>query len=240
MARRFFGDRNPIGSHFSRMQPSGVATPPIEIIGVSKDTKYRTLREAITPTFVVPFPQGLSRPSSTFEVRTATPQPDLPVAIRRLVRELDPRLQIVWFRTMEQIVNESLAQERFLAQLGAAFGALALLVACIGLYGVLSYAVGRRSRELAIRLSLGAKRKNILSLVLRDDLVLLAIGFLIGLPPAFLVGGLVKGLLFNVESFDPAIAAVAVIAMTATGLLASYLPARRATRVDPAKVLRGE
>ncbi len=239
MARRFFGGVNPLGRRFSLRVPSGQQRRPLEVVGVVRDTKYRTLRESTRPAFSVPFPHGTSQ-TPTVVVRAAGPQPGLPETIRQVVREVDPELQIGWFRTMEGVVAEATTQESFIARLGGAFSALALLLASVGLYGVLSYAVARRTRELGIRMALGAQPGRLQWMILRDDLMLVAMGVTIGVPSAMLAARAVQRLLFGVDAFDAMSLAISITLMTVVAALAGYMPARRAARVDPMAVLRAD
>jgi ABC-type antimicrobial peptide transport system permease subunit len=156
------------------------------------------------------------------------------------VREIDPQLQVVELQTMSEAVNETLVQERFVAQLGGAFSLFALLLACVGLYGVMSYAVARRTNEIGVRMALGAQRRDVVWLVMREVSLLVALGVGAGLTAAMATTRLVSALLFEVRPNDPMTIALATLLMIGVAALAGYLPARRAARVDPMIALRRE
>jgi predicted permease len=236
MARYFFGDANPLGKRFS-LRTGG---PPIEIIGVVKDAKYETLREPTQRTYYLYYFQQPERFGMTFQLRTSSDAVGYAATIGRLVRELDPQLQVVRVRTMTEVVNQSLVQERFTAQVASAFSLFALLLACIGLYGVMSYAVTRRTNEIGIRMALGARPANVIRLVMREVLLLVLVGTGIGLTAALAMTRLVSTQLFGLTPTDPLTIAVAALLMFAVAALAGYLPARRAARVDPLTALRYE
>ncbi len=242
MARRFFGGGSPIGRQFVPQEPGGShhhqAPAPFQIVGVAADVKHRSLRETVSPAFIVPFGQGSGSHLVTFQVRTTTPRPDLSVAIRRVVREIDPKTRVTSIDTMEDLVDNSLRQEHFVARLGTSFSGLALLLAAVGLYGVMSYAVVQRAKDLAIRASLGATRGSLSAMVARQNLTLVLIGLAAGIPFALMGGRLVRTLLFAVEATDPIGLAAAAGALLTAGILAGYLPARRAGRVNPITLLR--
>lgn len=230
MARRFFGNQSPMGKRFN-LRPN----EPMEIIGVADDVKYRTLRERTPPTFYVP--GGVP---GNIVMRTADTQASLNASIARAIREVDPSVQALRIRTMNEVVNETLLQERFVGRLAVFFGALGLLLASIGLYGVMSYVIARRTREIAIRMALGARRGQVIWMVLRGDLLLMAAGFGIGVPAALVSARVVENLLFGVRAIDPATVCAAMAVMTLVGAIAGLIPARRASRVDPMVALRNE
>ena len=176
MARYFFGKENPVGKRFS-LKGNG---QPYEIIGVTQDAKYLNLREQPPRTFYPYYFQASERDNMMLQFRTSNAAVDYAATLRQLVRELNPQAQVVGVRMMGDVVNDSLVQERFLAQLGSAFSLIALLLACIGLYGVMSYAVTRRTNEIGIRMALGAKPLDVVRLVLSEVLLLVALGIGIG------------------------------------------------------------
>src|SRR5262249_10099355 len=161
-------------------------------------------------------------------------------AIRREVRGLDPNLPVFNIKTFADHINESISRERLIALLSSFFSLFALLLAALGLYGVMAYAVTRRTREIGIRMALGAQAGNVLSLVLRETLLLVSIGIAIGLPVALAATRLAKGLLFGLTPNDPLTITLATLVMLAIAVLAGYLPARRAAQVDPLVALRHE
>jgi predicted permease len=233
MARYFFGDENPVGK---RLIGEG---GELEIIGVAKGAKYATLREPGPHTFYLYY---FERPQKnmTLYLRTVGAPIDYAGTIQRLVREIDPQLQVVELRTMTDVVNESLMNERFVAQTASAFSLFALLLACVGLYGVMSYAVSRRTNEIGIRMALGALPGNVVRIVMREALLLVVLGVGIGLAAAKATTRLVSTLLFDLTPTDPLTIALATILMIVVAALASYLPARRASRIDPLEALRYE
>jgi len=160
--------------------------------------------------------------------------------IQRLVRELDPQLQVVGLQTMTDVVNQSLVQERFIAQTASAFSLFALLLACVGLYGVMSYAVTRRTHEIGVRMALGAEARDVIRLVMREVLLLVVPGAGIGLTAALATTRLVATLLYGLTPSDPLTMTLATLLMIGVAALAGYLPARRASRVDPLIALRHE
>ena len=161
-------------------------------------------------------------------------------AIRREIQEVDPRLEILSIQTVPQLLDTALTQERLLAKLSSFFSAIALLLACIGLYGVVSYDVGRRTHEFGIRIALGAQRTDVLRLVMKYAVVLVLAGIAIGLGAAFAFTRLMSSLLFGVTPTDTVTLATVSFALVSVALIACYLPARRATRVDPLVALREE
>jgi predicted permease len=236
MARYFFGKENPVGKRFS-LKGNG---QPYEIIGVTQDAKYVNLREQPPRTFYPYYFQLPDRGNMTLQFRTSNGTADYGTTIRQLVRELNPQTQVVGLQMMSDVVNESLVQERFLAQLGSAFSLFALLLACIGLYGVMSYTVARRTSEIGIRMALGAQPFDVVRLVLREVFLLVVLGVGIGLTAALATMRYVSTLLFDLAPNDPLTITVATLLMVGIAVLAGYLPARRAAQVDPLVALRHE
>ena len=173
-------------------------------------------------------------------IRTMLPPGSLAPQIRRIVQAMDPTLPIVRLRSMDDVFAESVSRPRFLAQLLAVFAALALLLAAIGTYGILSYSVSERSREIGIHMALGATRGNVLRMVLGQGLRVTLAGIVVGLGAAFGLTRLLQAQLFNVKPSDPATMASVALFIAAVALGACYIPASRATRVDPMVVLRNE
>lgn len=236
MARYFFGEENPIGRRFNL---KGSDTP-VEIIGVVKDAKYQTLREVTPRTYYLYYFQQPERYNMTFQLRTNGEAADYAAAIRRLVSEMSPQLQVTGLQTMTDVVNQSLLQERFTAQVASFFSLFALLLACIGLYGVMSYAVTKRTNEIGIRMALGAQAREVMWMVMREVFLLVTVGTGIGLAAALLTTRLISNLLFGLTSTDPLTLMLATFLLMIVAALAGYLPARRASRVDPLEALRYE
>jgi predicted permease len=237
MAQRFFPNSSAIGKRFGTNGPESV--DQIEVIGVVKDAKYRRLDEQFRPMAYYPYAQ---RPDvlSNFVVRFAGPPDSTITQIRQTIKGVDRNVAIDEVVSLSEHVGRSLVQQKLVARLSSFFGVLALLLACIGLYGVMSYAVARRTNEIGIRMALGAQRRGVLWLVLREVLVLIGIGLVIGLLAAFAATRVTEKLLFGLKANDPLTIAVACLVLTAVALLAGYLPARRAARVEPIAALRDE
>jgi ABC-type antimicrobial peptide transport system permease subunit len=235
MARYFFGDENPVGKRIISSGPG-----EIEIIGVAKGAKYTSLRERAPHTFYLYYFERPTQSDMTLHLRTGGDPIDYVGTIQRLVREIDPQLQVIDLRTMTDVVDESLMHERFIAQTASAFSLFALLLACVGLYGVISYAVTQRIREIGIRLALGATTGAVLRLILTQGLKLTLSGVALGLAAAFGLTRWMKTVLYGVGTTDPLTFAVVALLLTAVALLACWIPARRATKVDPLVALRCE
>jgi predicted permease len=230
--QKFLSGRNPIGVHLG----DGNSKPGTEIVGVVGDTRYANLRRVNAP--IVFYPMGPS--GATFEVRTAVSPATLMPAVRSTVNSIDANVPVVHLRTQMDSIDMLLFSELLLARLFGLFGALGLLLACIGLYGLLSYEVERRTREIGIRTALGAQRSTIWSMVVRQGIVLVIIGTLAGCGAAFGVTRLLASLLYDVRPADPLTFGLTGGLLLLVGVLACSLPARRATRVDPMAALRCE
>jgi predicted permease len=238
VARKYFSDRSPIGERFSLSQNY---RPDIsfEIVGVVKDARYFGLRESAEPMIYVP----VWRPGAgmrTLVVRTSGEPERMIEAIRREAHVIDNTVPVLRTRTMEQHIDNNVLQEKVIATLSTFFGLLALLLASLGLYGVMAHAVTRRTREIGIRMALGAARHSVLWLVLSDALVLVIAGAAVGIPTALAVSRFAATFLYGITPRDPVSAALATIVLLGVAAFASYLPARRATRVDPNVALRYE
>ena len=239
MTRRFFGATNPIGRRFSLPGWIGDKTM-IEIVGVVEDARSENLREAAPPTAYVPFPQSSDPGSVTFEVRTYTDPASMTESVRRAIQQADSRVPVFGVKTLPEQVDESLVEERMTASLSSLFGLLALMLASIGVYGLMAHTVARRTNEIGLRMALGAHRGQILSMVMGQTLMLAAAGLAIGVPAAVAASRLVTSQLYGVRATDPITLAGAVALMTALVALAGYLPARGATKIDPMVALRYE
>jgi predicted permease len=234
MARYYFRNSSPIGRHVT------MGHDPMEIVGVVGDAKYLSLRETTPRTVYLPcFQDDLPWVPAVF-VRTSLPISAIATPLRRAVRDLDKSVAVAGIKTLSQQVEQSLIRERMIAMLSSFFGLLALLLASIGLYGVMSYSVVRRTNEIGIRAALGATRRDVVWLVLRETMLLVALGIAIGLPAAIASARLIRDQLFGLEPADPLTVCGATLAIVAVAALAGYLPARRAAQVDPMVALRYE
>jgi predicted permease len=234
--KRYFGGRSPLGARIAMgSQPD--AKPDTEIIGVVQNISYRNVREQWEQAY---FPIGTELSGSNFYVRfRGTPESAFR-SIREILRNADPALPIAYFRTLDEQIDRSLNTERMLSALSSSFGALALLLSLVGLYGVMSFIVTQRTREIGIRLALGATRLSTIWLVLRDALVMIAGGTAIALPCVWVLGRLVESQLYDVKPTDPVTILAATLVLCATALGAALIPACRAAAVNPTEALRFE
>jgi predicted permease len=228
-ARKLFPNGSAIGRRvgFSPEQAS-----EFEIVGVMKDTKYNSVRNAAPPTLYQSHLQGNLR-SMNFVLRTQGDPAAMIEPVRAAVRAVDPAVPITNVATQTEQVERRFAQERLFAMAYSLFGGLALLLACIGLFGLMSYTVARRTNEIGIRMALGAQRGTVVRMVLGESLLLVGIGIVIGIGSALLAGRFVETVLFGLSPMDVLSFASATILIVAVASLAGYLPARRAARVDP-------
>ncbi len=231
--KKFLENREPLGLHFGGEDPQN---PQYEIVGVVGDTKYAGLRDELAPTAYIPLKDG----DAHFALRTAINTQALLPAARKVVSDLDNNLPLFDVRTQTERIERLLFNERLLARLASLFGLLALVLASIGLYGLLSYEVARRTREIGIRAALGAQNRDVLRLVGRQGLVLMALGIGFGIVAAMGVTRSLGSLLYGVQPSDPITFFGVSALLTIVGLAACYIPARRATRVDPMVALRYE
>jgi ABC-type antimicrobial peptide transport system permease subunit len=215
----------------------------LEIVGLVKDAKFDNLREEREPMLYLPSPRGLTPPfipTFCLELRTFGSPGAFTAAIRNTARSVNQDLKMASIDTLTEIVDRTLVQERLIAKLSSFFGMLALLLVSIGLYGTVSYIVVRRISEVGIRMALGAQRTDVLWMVLRDALLLVAAGVGIGIPAAFLAQRWIASELFGLRKADPFSLCIAVGLMLLFTIIAGYLPARRASRADPMAALRYE
>ncbi|MEP7272054.1 MAG: ABC transporter permease [Acidobacteriota bacterium] len=235
-AKQFFAGRNPVGTRFG--YGAGDVKFDTEIIGVVKDNRQVTVRQETRPFVYEPYSQRAGLGAVTFYVRTSQDPAGIGPALRRTVAALDPNLPVFDLKTMEQVVGENLFGERLMAILSICFGVLAALLAAIGLYGVLAYWVVQRTQEIGIRVALGASGRDIRALVLGQGMRLTAVGIVLGIIGAVSLSRLVSSMLFGISAMDPITIAGVAILFLLVALLACYIPARRATRVDPLIALR--
>jgi predicted permease len=234
--KKYFPNTNPVGQRFGS---SIETTNQLEVVGVLKDVKYNEVREPAPPTMYVPYPQTRLG-NAVFEVRTAGAPAGVMNSIRDVGRQIDANLPLTDVSTQIEQVERRFAQEKLFAQAYTLFGALALLIASIGLFGLMSYSVSRRTNEIGIRMALGAQRQDVLRLVMRESMILVALGVTAGVVIAISASSLVATLLFGLPARDPGTLVTAVVVMVAVSALAGYLPARRASRVDPMVALHYE
>ncbi len=238
-AKKFFPNQNPVGLHMGNLQGDEPATGPQPgylIVGIAGDTKYARLRRDIMPTMFLP----LVGSSANFELRTSGDPTALVKQVRAIVSQADTNLPLFDVRTQAQQIEQALYQERLMSRLSSFFALLALVLACIGLYGLLSHEVARRTRELGIRMALGAQRRELMRLVVRRGLLLALAGIAIGAGAAMAATRLMSAILYNVRPYDPATFAAVGILLVLVALAACSIPALRATRIDPMVALRDE
>ncbi len=237
MARRFFAGRDPIGRHWNSGGPIGADA--FEIVGVVSDAHYNDLRSA-TPNAAYRLASQSEEYLTSVEVRTSGPATDAAHAVRVALGAVDPRIPVMEVSTLEARVRALTGQERTVALLAAVFGATALLVACLGLYGILAYHVTRRTPELGVRIALGAGRGAVLWLVMRDALVIVALGLAIGLPLTLAAAQQMTRLLYQVAPVDVLSYTAAAVVLVTIATLAAWIPARRAAAIEPIVALRSE
>jgi putative ABC transport system permease protein len=239
--REYFPNEEPLGKKITLGWGHGPGTPRAggEVVGIVGDIKEEGLQEPNPPQIYLPYQQWPVQ-SMAVVLRTAVPPASISEAARRAVHDVDPNLPVSQVRTLEQIVSRSISQPRFYMTLLAAFAALALVLAAIGIFGVLSYAVAQRTREIGIRMALGAQESTVVRLVVREAMLLAGAGVTLGLIAAFFVSHSLEAFLFQTRPTDPLTFAGVATLLAVVALTASYIPARRATQVDPLTALRAE
>jgi predicted permease len=239
-ARKFFPKESPIGKHIGDYQgddyPLGALEPGYMVIGICGDAKYQDLRSKIQPTMYQPLTGG----SAHFELRTVPNPKALISAVRSVVAHVETNLPLDDVRTQTEQIEDLLVQERMMAQLSSFFGLLALALACIGLYGLLSYEVVRRTREIGIRIALGAQQRDVLKLVVGKGVVLMIVGATVGIGVAVGVTRFMASMLYGVHANDPATIIAVTMLLGLIALAACFIPSRRAMKVDPMVALRHE
>jgi predicted permease len=237
LAQQLFGTVDVVGRRF--VLGLAANAPAVEIIGVAADAHYTSIQQGVVPTAYLPIQQArLNR--MTFAVRTASDPMSLAPTLRETLRGIDDGLPIFDVRTQQEQILRSLAQERLFANLSVLLGVVTLTLSGIGLYGLLAYAVTRRTPEIGVRIALGAERAHVRWMMLRQSLVLVAAGLALGIPGAIASRSVVANLLVDLSATDPRAIVAAAVVMLAVGLAAAYVPARRASRIDPLTALRAE
>jgi predicted permease len=239
LARKYFGSSNPIGK---RIWFDHDAPREFEVVGIVADSKHNSLREETVPEFWLPFfrPKGDEPSFCSFQVRYSGDKASVAAAIRAAVKEVAPAVPPVQIRTMNELMGETLVTERVISQLSGFFGLLALVLASIGLYGVMAYSVAGRTNEIGIRVALGARPRDILRIVLRETTILIGIGVALGLPSILAAKRLISSQLYGVTALDPVAISGATVLLASVAVLAGYIPARWASRVDPVIALHYE
>jgi len=207
------------------------------VVGIARNANYTTLGEAPQPCVYIPALQNYTD-SLTFYVRTQRDPTDIITAVTAQVHTLAPEVQISDVRTGSKLISQVLFGSQIMVSLLSVFGSLGLALASVGLYGLMAYSVGRRRREIGVRIALGAERSQVLRMVLRQGMTLVSIGALIGLAASLAIGALLTRALYGISSTDPVSLAVACAVLLSVALLACYLPARKASRLDPVSALR--
>jgi predicted permease len=244
-ARINFGTENPLGRHLilwkEILLKEKEPARDMEIVGVAKNANYGGVKEKIPPVVYFPYDQGYPAPNAmVFVIRTAGDPLGFANTIREIVHQADPRLPVSDIRTEKAEIESNMHQEIILAELCSVFAVLALTIACVGLYGTISYGVTRRTGEIGIRMALGARRGPLLWMVLREVFVLAGLGLAISLPIALGTSKFVTSLLFGMKPNDPIAIMLAAAILILAALIAGSIPARRASHIDPMTALRHE
>jgi predicted permease len=237
-AKKFNLGRDAVGKRMSNKSGNGPLT--MEIVGLVRDAKYSEVKNAVPPVFFRPYRQDKDIGSITFYVRSGIDPEAMVASIPAVVRKLDPNLPVEDLRTLPQQIRENVFLDRFISVLSAAFACLATLLASVGLYGVLAYTVSQRTREIGLRMALGAPPSRVRAMVMRQVGIMTIVGGAIGLAAAIALGRLAQSLLFELTGSDPLVLVGAAVSLTLVALAAGFIPALRASRVDPMSALRYE
>jgi predicted permease len=241
MAKFYFGSASPIGRKFTIEDPGNPKGLPTEIIGVARDARDHELKGQVKRRFYIPATQSFGNiPVLNFEIRTVGNPSAIADSVRKEIKGLDAHVPVYSVRTLEELTDTSISEQILVARLSSFFAGLALLLAAVGLYGVLSYSVAGRTREIGVRMALGAQRTTVRWMVLQEAGRLVLLGIAIGVPAAIATSRLCSSMLFGLKSTDPVSMALVTGLLLTISLLASYIPARRATKVDPMVALRDE
>jgi ABC-type antimicrobial peptide transport system permease subunit len=240
MGKFYFGANSPIGRKFTIDDPE-FQGKQMEIVGVSRDARDHALKGQVHRRFYIPAMQTpRAVPGINFEIRTVGNPAAVAEAVRKQIKSMDANVPVYDIRALGELTERSINDEILIARLSGFFAGLALLLAAIGLYGVLSYSVAGRTREIGVRMALGARRSSVLGMILQEAGKLVALGVLMGIPASFLSSRLFASMLFGLGRYDLASMAIVIAILVGIALLASFIPARRATKVDPMVALRYE
>jgi predicted permease len=240
LAREYFPNQNPIGKSFTTSDAKNNRVP-YRIVGICADTRYASLREEPPPVFYLNYRQAPEIDwGMTFAVRTSMPRAVIAPTLRRAVKAVDQNLPLMGIRTQQEQIDQLLMNEHVFADLTVAFGVLALVLASIGIYGILAYSVSRRTNEIGIRMALGARADQVMRMVLGEAGWMAVIGIAAGLGGALALGRVITSLLYGLKAWDPETLAGAAGVLALVALAASWIPARRAAGIDPMKALRHE
>jgi predicted permease len=241
MAKRFFSGQNPIGRQFTIDDPDWL-NKSFTIVGISRNAKDHGsgLREEVPPRFYQAFQQTPDPVQIVIEAQVGGAPSSALASVLGQIKAVDPRLPIAFVETLDNLVADSAGNQIALAKLSTFFGGLALLLACLGLYGVISYTVANRTREIGVRMALGARRGDVMELVLREGMLLVAIGLVLGIPLAIVSTRLLHSFLFGLKSSDPLSLVAVILLLGIVAAVAGFIPARRAARIDPMVALRYE
>ncbi len=239
-ARKVFNGANPIGQRFWRELTPSEPEQAFEVVGLVKDTKYQDLHEEFGPIAFMPTAQEAEPyPGGQFIVRSSLPDAQMTAAITTAMTQVDPRIMLR-FQNFKSMISEGLLRDRLMTTLSGFFGLLALLLASVGLYGILSYGVASRRNEIGIRMALGAQPLDVLKMIMREGVILVCIGIVVGVPVVFALTRFAQAMLFHLSSRDPLSLTGAAVFLFAVAMVAGLIPARRATKVDPLVALRYE
>jgi len=240
LVRKYFPNQNPIGRRFTMDDADSKNRSWLEIVGVSADTRYSNLQQETPPLHFDLYRQSKDIGGATYIVRTRLKPDAIVPSLRAVVRDIDRDLPLMDVRTQRQQIDATISQQRVFASLTAAFGILALALACVGIYGIMAYAVSQRTNEIGIRLALGARRRQVRGMVLKEAGWLAAVGVTVGVAVALGLGQLLKSMLYGLQPTDPASLVGAAVLLLGVALLAGWVPAMRASRVEPMEALRHE
>jgi predicted permease len=241
-AKEYLPYGNPIGKQFRlvNLEVPSELQPVIEVIGLIPDRKFRDLRETPPAQAYFPYYTDIKFRFMNYYLRTQVDPRLLMDPLRKRLRQFDPNVPVVGLETLSEQIGYSLRTEHLVASLSAVFGGLATLLAAVGLYGVMAYTVARRTREMGIRMALGATRAHVVGIVMREAAAIVVSGLVVGVPLALALGNLIRSQLFGLNPRDPLTLSVAALVLTIAGCLAGFLPALRASSVNPTTALRQE